>query len=177
MLNTDLQILAGQLVSLVALGLCLLAFASKRDDRLLVLLISANVAFALHFVLFESWVAAAITALIVLRIVLVRRYKGNWAVMLTMLAASLLAGALTWQQPLDILPLIAAVLGTIGMFMLHGIAMRWFLAGAALAWTLNNALLGSIGGTVAEALILGTNLVTIYRLHQSGQPVWAERQG
>lgn len=156
--------IAGQLVSLVALVLCILAFASKDDDRLLKLLISANVAFAVHFVLFESWVAAGITALIVVRIILVRRYKGSWLMMGLLLAASLAVAWLTWQGPLDVLPLTAAILGTIGMFMLRGIPMRVFLAGAALAWTLNNLLLGSIGGTVAEALIFATNAVTIARL-------------
>ncbi len=162
----NLQILAGQAVSLVALGLCLLAFASKDDDRLLVLLISANVAFALHFVLFESWVAAGVTVLVVVRIVLVRRYKGSWPIMLALLGATGLVAALTWQGPLDVFPLLAGVLGAIGMFMLRGIPMRFVLAAAALAWTLNNIMIGSIGGTVAEALIMVTNLVTIARLHR-----------
>ena len=39
----------GQLCGLVALGFCIAGFANKNDDRLLVLLISANVAFALIF--------------------------------------------------------------------------------------------------------------------------------
>ena len=160
----SLRLIAGQVVSFIALGLCIAAFVNKRDDRLLRLLIFANIAFALHFVLFESWVAAGITALIVLRIILVRRYRGSWLLMGLMLAASLATAMLTWQRPLDILPLIAAVLGTVGMFMLQGIPMRLFLAGAALAWTLNNLLIGSIGGTLAEALILMTNLITIGRM-------------
>lgn len=160
----SLRWIAGQAVSLVALGLCIFAFASKRDDRLLVVLIFANVAFALHFVLFESWVAAGVTALIVLRIILVRRFKGSWLLLALLLTASLAMAMLTWQQPIDILPLTAAVLGTVGMCMLHGIPMRLFLAGAALTWTLNNFLIGSIGGTLAEAIILITNLVTIARL-------------
>lgn len=175
--DLSLRLIAGQAVSLVALALCVVAFASKRDDRLLVILIFANVAFALHFVLFESWVAAGITALIVLRIILVRRYKGSWLMASLLLAASLAMAMLTWQRPLDILPLIAAVLGTIGMFILQGIPMRLLLAGAALAWTLNNLLIGSIGGTLAEALILITNLVTIARLARDRPHRAAVRDG
>ncbi|PWG64408.1 YgjV family protein [Sediminicurvatus halobius] len=156
--------LAGQLLGLTALTLCVAAFASRRDDRLMVLLISANVAFALHFLCFGSTTAAALTALIVLRICLARRYKGSVAVMAALLMASAAAAALTWQSPLDLLPLTAAVLGTIGMFLLRGIPMRLLLAAAALAWTLNNILIGSIGGTLAELLVLATNLVTMLRL-------------
>jgi O-antigen ligase len=78
--------LLGQAVSLVALALCIVGFASKRDDRLFVLLLFANVAFAAQFALFGSWVAAGISALIVLRIALVRRFRRNLAIILGMLA-------------------------------------------------------------------------------------------
>lgn len=173
-MSLDPQWLAGQALGLVALALCLVAFSSKRDDRLLLILIAANVAFALHFVCFERWVPAGLAGLIVVRILLVRRYKGNWPVMLGMLGASLLTAALTWQGPQDWLALTASVLGTFGMFMLHGVPMRAVLAGAAAAWTLNNLLIGSIGGSIAEGLIMMTNLVTIARLLRDRRRASAE---
>ncbi|MGM0856489.1 MAG: YgjV family protein [Pseudomonadota bacterium] len=156
--------LAGQFFGLVALVICLVAFASKHDDRLLVLLISANVAFALQFVFFESWTAAALTVLVILRIVLARRYLGSKPVMAGVLVVSGIAAWFTWQSWIDVLPLAAMVLGTLGMFLLRGIAMRVFLGLAALAWMLNNLLIGTIGGTLAEALIVITNIITIIRL-------------
>lgn len=156
--------LAGQFFGLVALVLCLVAFSSKHDDRLLVILISANVAFALQFVFFQSWTAAALTVLVIVRIVLARRYLGSQRVMAGVLAASGIAAALTWQSWVDVLPLTAMVLGTVGMFLLRGISMRVFLGLAALAWMLNNLLIGTIGGTLAEALIVVTNIITIIRL-------------
>lgn len=157
---------AGQLFGLIALTLCVLGFASKRDDRLFVLLLVANVAFALQFVMFRSWVAAAITALIVLRIHLVRRYKGRAVVMLAVLLATCLVAIPTWTAPRDAWALAAGVIGTYGMFMLYGIGMRWMLAAAAFCWVISNLLVGSFGGTLAESLILITNIVTIARLHR-----------
>ena len=156
--------IAGQLVSFVALALCVIGFASKRDDRLFVLLIFANVAFAFQFALFGSWVASGITALIVLRVILVRRYKGNTIVMTALLAATILVTVLTWSGLRDLAALAAGVLGTYGMFMLEGIPMRLLLAAAAFCWVLSNAFVGSIGGTAAESLILLTNAITIARL-------------
>lgn len=156
--------MAGQVVSLIALGFCIAGFASKRDDRLMVLLISANVAFALQFALFGSWTAAALSALVIVRIVLARRYPRSIPVMLLVLAASLVAAVLTWRSMVDLCAVAAAVLGTVGMFMLRGIPMRLMLAGAAIAWMLNNILIGSIGGTIAEAMVLATNVITIIRL-------------
>lgn len=107
-----LRWLLGQGVSLIALTLCLVAFASKRDDKLFVLLLFANVAFAAQFALFESWVAAGISALIVLRIALVRRYPRNRILMATMLLATLAVAALSWSGPQDIPALTAGLLGT-----------------------------------------------------------------
>ncbi|WP_242634368.1 YgjV family protein [Marinobacter salicampi] len=161
--------IAGQAVSLVALGFCVAGFASKQDDRLMVLLISANVAFALQFALFGSWTAAALTLLVIVRISLARRYKGKVGVMLLVLLACLVVAALTWRDLTDVFPLAAAVLGTVGMFMLRGIPMRIVLAGAAFAWMLNNIVIGSVGGTLAEGLVLLTNLITIHRLARMKQ--------
>ncbi|GGX98707.1 permease [Litchfieldella qijiaojingensis] len=165
----SLRWLLGQGVSLVALALCIVAFASKRDDRLFVLLLFANVAFATQFALFQSWVAAGISALIVLRIALVRRFPRHRAVMAWMLLATLVVAALTWSGPRDIPALAAGLLGTYGMFMLRGIPMRVALAVAAVCWVISNLLAGSIGGTVAESLIFLTNVITMLRLRRDAR--------
>ncbi|WP_123658230.1 YgjV family protein [Salinisphaera japonica] len=155
---------AGQGFGLAALVLCVLGFASRHDERLFLRLLLANVAFTLQFALLGSWVAAGITALIVLRIQLVRRYKGSWLVMSGMLVATLVV-ALPGLGSLHALwPLAAGLIGTLAMFMFEGIPMRWLLAVAAFCWVMANLLVGSIGGTAAEILILVTNLVTIGRL-------------
>ena len=156
--------LAGQAAGLAALLLCIAAFASKRDERLLVLLISANVAFALQFLLLESWTAAALTVLVIVRIALARRYPGSTAVMAGVLAASGVAALLTWQGWADLPALVAMVLGTVGMFLLRGIPMRAMLGLAAVAWLLSHLLVGAVGGSLAEALVVVTNAFTIWRL-------------
>ncbi|WP_440997962.1 YgjV family protein [Arhodomonas sp. SL1] len=156
--------MAGQFFGLVSFLLCLVAFASKRDDRLMVLLIAANVAFALQFLLFGSWTAAALTVLVIARITLARRHPGSRAVMAAVLAASGVAAALTWQGWADLPAVVAMVLGTTGMFLFRGIPMRVLLGIAALAWLLSHALVGSVGGVLAESLVVITNIVTIWRL-------------
>ncbi|WP_438765564.1 YgjV family protein [Kushneria sp. TE3] len=156
--------LAGQFFGLVSLLLCLLAFASRRDERLMVLLILANVAFALQFAFLGSWTAAALSLVVILRIALARRYPGNRWVMAGVLAASALVAMLTWQGMADLPALVAMVIGTTGMFLLKGIAMRVFLALAAVAWLFSHWLAGAAGGMLAEALVIVTSLVTIIRL-------------
>ena len=48
----------------------------------------------------------------------------------------------------------------------RGIPMRLFLAGAGLAWMGNNIAIGSVGATLAEALVVCTNAITILRLRR-----------
>ena len=165
----DPAAVAGQFFGLVALVLCVVSFANKRDERLMLLLISANVAFALQFFFFQSWTAAALTALVIVRIELARRYPRSMGMMAGMLAISAVAALLTWQGWGDLPAVVAMVLGTVGMFMLRGIPMRVFLGLAALAWMTSHALVGAVGGLLAEALVLITNMITIYRIHRANR--------
>lgn len=163
------SLVAGQFFGLVSLVLCVLAFSSKQDDRLLMLLLSANVAFALQFMVLESWTASALSLLVIARIAFARRYPNSKAVMAVILTVSGVASVLTWQNWADLPAIVAMVLGTVSMFLLRGIPMRVFLGLAALAWMLSHILVGSVGGTLAEAMVLLTNAITIYRLYRSKQ--------
>jgi hypothetical protein len=161
--------LAGQLVSLTALVLCLIAFASKQDQRLMVWLLAANVAFALQFALFQSWTASVLTLIVILRIILARRYPGNLWLLGVILALNMAGAWVTWQSWHDLFALLAGTLGTLGMFLLRGIPMRLMLGAAALCWMTSNILIGSVGATLAEGLVLVTNAITIWRLHRLKQ--------
>lgn len=156
--------LLAEIAGLVALALCIAAFASKKDDRLLVILILGNVAFAAQFFLSGGLVAGAVSSLVVVRILLARRYKGNARVMSVFLLATGLVVAWTWQGPSDLAPIMAGAVGTYAMFMLQGIPMRALLAIAALFWMIANYVSGSMGAFVAEGLVFMTNLITMVRL-------------
>jgi hypothetical protein len=156
--------IAGQIVSLIALGLFIAGFANKDDRKLLLILIAANVAIAVQFALLESWVASAMTCIVILRIMLVRKYHRNLYLMSGLLGLTAVTTLVTWHGVSDIPALIAGVLGTIGMFAFRGSVLRWWLFVAAFFWVLSNIVAGSIGGVIAEALVMATNLVTIWRL-------------
>ena len=159
----------GQFFSLVALGLCIAGFANKDDRKLLLLLIAANTAFAAQFALLGSWVASGVTCIVILRIVLVRIYHRNLYLMGAVLLATAGATILAWSDWTDAPALAAGILGTVGMFAFRGTAMRWWLSAAAFCWILSNFVAGSIGGVVAESLILVTNVATIWRIKLDGR--------
>ncbi|WP_110707851.1 YgjV family protein [Salinicola lusitanus] len=159
--------IAAQIGGFVALGFIIAAFASRQDDRLLLYLIFANVAFAVHFLLFGEAVAAGMSVLVVVRIWLARRFPRRQPLMWLVLIATGAVAVATWQSWYDIFPLLAAVFGTLAMFLLRGLPMRVLLAGVALCWLANALIIGSIGGFIAELLALGTNLVTMWRIHRA----------
>jgi hypothetical protein len=159
--------LAGQAVGLLALALCVAAFASKDDDRLMAILILGNVAFAAQFALFGAWTASGVTTVIILRLILARRMPKSWPAMTAILAITCAVAAVTWSGPLDSFPLAAGIIGTYAMFMLRGVHMRAIMAIVSLCWIVTNALIGSIGALAAEVFILATNLVTIARIYRA----------
>jgi len=165
--------IAAQLGGFVALGFIIAAFASRQDDRLLVYLIFANVVFAVHFLLFGEAVAAGMSILVVGRIWLARRFPRRQGIMWLVLAATAAVAMATWQAWYDFFPLLAAVFGTLAMFLLRGLPMRTLLAGVALCWLANALIIGSIGGTIAELIALGTNLLTMWRIHRARRGVRA----
>lgn len=158
----------GQIVGFIALALCIAAFASKDDNRLLAIMILGNAAFALQFALFGAQVGAAISALNMLRVVLARRLPRNRLATALILAATGAVAAATWQHAVDMFPLVAGVAGTVSMFMLRRVKMRIGLIVAAVCWIVANAAVGSYGAVAAEVMILVTNTITIVRLVRDG---------
>lgn len=156
--------LLGQVVGFIALLLCIAAFASKDDDRLLVILIFGNATFALQYALFGAWAASGITVLNMLRVILARRMRRNRIAMYWIVAATVAVAAATWQHATDLFPLAAGIVGTITIFMLRGIPMRIGLIFTALCWIVTTGLIGSYGALAAEVLIMATNLITVGRL-------------
>lgn len=162
--DTHPRWLLGQIVSILALGLCIAGFANKDDNKLLLILIAANAAFAMQFALLGSWVASGITCIVIVRILLARLFHRNLYIMCALLIATMATALIGWKDWTDSPALLAGILGTIGMFAFRGIAMRWWLLVAAFCWVLSNIVAGSIGGVIAEGFIMMTNLITIWRL-------------
>jgi hypothetical protein len=64
------------------------------------------------------------------------------------------------------LPIVGLCIGTYALFCLKGIAMRCaFLVGAC-CWLANNIIVGSIGTSLLEMVLIIVNLSTIIRLYR-----------
>ncbi len=152
-----------QLLGYVAFCLGIAAFWQRDDRRLKALVAALSLTYAVHFTLLGNPTAVASALISSLRSGLAIYTRSVWIAGLVVLA-NLAAGVAMvshWQQAL---PIAGAVLGTIAMFLLRGIAMRLVLLMGTCLWLMNNLMSGSIGGSALELMVGLTNATTIVRM-------------
>lgn len=153
-----------QCLGYLAFVLGVTAFAQKIDRRLKFFNATECAAYAFHFALLGNPSASISATISAVRAALSLRIRAAWLAVI-LLAINLGFGYhFAAHHPAAWLPVAASCAGTIAMFFLRGIPMRVLLACASLCWLINNILSHSIGGTLLEACISTTNLVTILKL-------------
>jgi len=119
--------------------------------------------YVVHFLLLGQWTAAASATVSLGRSVAAVRYPTP-IVGLCFMGLSVLCGVLLYTSWVSWLPITASVLGTGALFFLKGIPMRMVMFGGTVLWLIHNYFVGSIGGTVLEAVLCVTNGFTIFRM-------------
>lgn len=152
-----------QCVGYLAFVLGVGSFLQTDDRRFKVWMTGECIAYMAHFALLGHPTALASSALSTLRSLLSLHTRSRW-VAVGVVAANIAFGlgiATRWS---DWLPLGASCLGTLALFLLQGIAMRLLMLCGTGLWLLNNVLAGSIGGVALEAVVMLTNLSTLWRM-------------
>lgn len=155
-----------QCVGYLAFVLGVGCFLQSDDRRFKLLMAGECLAYIVHFALLGNPTAVASTSVSLLRSLLALRTRSKWVVALV-LALNIGLGLAFARQPSDWLPLTASCLGTLALFLLHGIPMRLLMLCGTLLWVANNIIAGSIGGTALEVVIACVNVVTILRLRRA----------
>lgn len=143
------------------IGLC--AYSQKRDIRLKLLSVLENAVGIIHYFLMENPASAAIAFVSTLRSLTAMRC-GNAYIAVFFVLCSILTGSYYATSWLAILPIAGASVMTLAIFLLKGEVMRYAIILGSLLWLANNIIIGSIGGTCQELVILVANSITIIRL-------------
>ncbi|AYV23608.1 MULTISPECIES: YgjV family protein [Vibrio] len=165
----------GQALGFLSFGLGISTFYQKSDRQLKILMFVFNINHLLHYLLLGSTVSAVAAGLSAARTLASIHTRSKLVAAVFIVVAG---GFGYWiaDGVGQLWSIIGTVIGTFSMFVLSGVAMRvGFLVGAT-CWLINNVLVGSIGGTLLEATLIVTNLVTIYRLRKSTDLVSNESQ-
>lgn len=152
-----------QLVGWGAFFLGVASFVQTTDLRFKQFMAMECAVYVLHFALLGQWTACASASISFGRSVAAVRYPGSVTGVIFMMA-SLLCGAWFYTSWVSWLPITASVLGTFALFFLKRVRMRLVMLAGTLCWLVHNAWVGSIGGTLLEAVLCMVNAVTLYSM-------------
>lgn len=154
-----------QLFGYVAFVLGVSSFLQKNDRHFKLYMFGECIAYVVHFWLLGNPAAMASSAISATRSVLSLYTRSVWVVA-AVIFVNLLIGVSVAEHWWNWFPLIASCIGTLALFLLHGIRMRVVMLLGTALWIVNNILSGSIGGTALEFVILAVNGHTIWRMRR-----------
>jgi hypothetical protein len=152
-----------QLFGWVAFLFGMACFLQTSDLRFKQFMALECAAYVVHFLMLGQWTASASATVSLGRSVAAVRYPFK-AVGLFFMGLSLACGAMLYTSWVSWLPILASVLGTYALFFLKGVPMRFVMLWGTTLWLVHNYWVGSVGGTVLEAVLCITNLVTLLRM-------------
>ncbi|WP_052749091.1 YgjV family protein [Arsukibacterium ikkense] len=154
--------LGSQLLAAIAFGCGIFAFWQQQRSAMLKFWFISAVLNACHFGLLGQVEAALFVGLTAIRfLVAAMQPRQHW--MLLFMAAATVILLTTYNNPLNLLPYVAAMLGTYGSFQTRLGRVRLCMALGASAWIIHNILVGSPMAVLMELAFLLSNLVGFLR--------------
>ncbi len=154
-----------QILGYVASFVLILGYGIKSDVKTKTILTVSSVIFTVHFFMLGAFAAAAVCVVNAIRnvssIYLFKSKNMFYVFVLLYLCIAIF----TYESVIDLLPVIAAFLTCIGMFLLGGIKFRMLVVIATLLWIIHNLYFGSIGGTINSVILFFISSTTVIRLH------------
>ncbi|OBT13995.1 permease [Vibrio sp. UCD-FRSSP16_10] len=166
----------GQIVGFISFAIGIAAFYQKDDKKLKIIMVIFNINHLFHYLLIGSVMSAVSTLLSALRTTTAIFSSSKWIAYIFILI-SVVIGCTMIESWHDVLPIMGSAIGTYCIFLLKGIPMRLGFLLGSFCWLASNIIVGSIGGTLLEIVLIGSNIVTIYKMWKMDErsPVIANR--
>lgn len=156
----------GQLFGFISFALGVLSFLQTDDRKLKLIMVVLNISNTIHYALFGAMTSLVASILSTFRTALSVRTR-SLVVALIFIALNIGLGSWVAQSFSDLWSVIGMAIGTYALFRLKGMPMRFaFLVGSS-CWLVNNIIVGSIGGTLLEIMMISVNATTIFRLFRA----------
>lgn len=150
------------------------AFLSKSDKLLKLLISIACFLISAHFILLGAYVGAGAAALGGTR-AFMSIFQSAKPYAPIFFAAYVPLGYFYIEDWLDILPIMAGLIGTYSMFCLKKIPMRFGLLATSSLWLTHNILQGSIGPSLLEIFYICANAKTIHKMKdEENKPIFPQ---
>jgi hypothetical protein len=150
-------------IGIIACVLGTASFLYKNDKILKYLMSIAAFIFSIHYFLLDSWTAGTIKLINSFRNLLSIRFSSKYLI-LFFLSLYWSIGIYFAKETIDYISIITITISTISMFTLNGVMLRIMFLPSIITWIFVGIHNNSIGGVIAESLVLISNLSTIIRI-------------
>ncbi len=156
--------LIAQGIGFVGLIFAIISFQNNKRNLILVFLGLAQMCFIVHFALLGVWTASAMNIVGAIRtFFFVFRGRKKWMdsdiVMYTFIFLFFIAGILSWQNWLSLLPIMAMAIETVGLWQENPRKIRSIVIIPRPLWLTYNVIHGSYAGVLTELFVV-VSLVT-----------------
>lgn len=153
-----LSFLLSQLLAATAFGCGIYAFFKRDRSTMLLFWFLSALLNSCHFALLGQLEAAAFVGLSAMRFLVAAKYQRPfWMWFFLLISCGVFIAS--YQSPLNALPFLAAIVGTVGSFQQQVNLVRLCMAVGASAWIIHNILVGSPMATLMEIAFLSSNLL------------------
>lgn len=161
-----------QITGYIAFFAGIIAYLQKNDLRLKLYSALECAIGVVHFWLMGDPTAAATLFLSFLRSLFAMHTCNRWVALffIAMIICFGFSLAVSWTA---IFPVAGSCIMTGAIFLLKGEHMRYAIMLGCFLWLINGILIGSIGSTCQETMVLGANIITIIRLKRANKTLKA----
>ena len=163
----------GQIISIAGMILTVFSFQLKTRKKILLFQSLGSSLWLISYLLLGTWAGVYINGIFLIRnVIFYFRKDKKWAQSILwlpiMVVASIGAGALGYQTPWDLLPVVGAVIGTFSMYMSNENMLRVLKLGESPCWLIYNSSIPNIGGIICEVCSLTSLVVGLIRYRKMG---------
>lgn len=151
---------------LVGIAICfdILSFQFKERTKIVACLLVSCILIAVHFMLLGHWTAVCLGILAALRFA-TSLFSTSKKFMLFFVFMTLVLTALTYNGLLSLLAGSGGCFGTMASFCREDKRLRQLMLVGTSLWIIHNALAGSPGAVLMEAIFIASNVVGYFRYY------------
>ena len=161
-----------QILAFSALALTALAYQQKNKSKILSFTITGDLLYAVHYFLLGAWSGVATKIISVTRDAYIR-HKGEKQKSIVPLIAFIFAyltlSILTFDSPLSLLPLSAAIIYSIGIYNGTEQHLRLITILVCTLWLFYNFSVSSVAGMTSDLFVITSNIIAYFRYKKSAQ--------
>jgi hypothetical protein len=157
-----------QIIGLLGLLFVIISFQKDKKSFTLGVLLLAALFFTTHFLLLGAWTGAAMNGISAVRAYVFnlrdrKTWLNNRITMYLFILFFWIAGLLTWQGYVSLLPVIGMTLECLSLWSKKTRHMRWLFLACTPFWLVYNYMVDSYAGIATEIFIISSLLVAIIR--------------